>query len=155
MQPRRTALVQLDRAVADAVAFFADADESLANGHQTARDVLSHFVFWHREYVRIVRALAAGHKPRLRTGKFRELNAQATHEFERVSLPHLAKQFAQLQSLLERLLLALPDWRIGFPIKAGGKRTPVAERVPQITAHIEQHATRLRRAARKARPEGL
>lgn len=155
MRPRRTALVQLDRAVADAVAFFADADASLASGHQTARDVLSHFVFWHREYVRIVRALAAGQKPRLRTGKFREMNAHATREFRRVSLPQLAKQFGQLHSLLDRLLLRLPDWRTDFPIKTGGKRTRVAERVPQITAHIEHHMTRLRRAARKARPEGF
>jgi hypothetical protein len=151
MRPRRTALARLDRAVADAVAFFADADKTLADGHQAARDVLSHFVFWHREYVRIVRALVAGRPPRLRSGKFREMNAQATREFKRVSLLQLAKQFGQLQPLLERLLLALPDWRIGFPIKAGGKRTPVAERVPQITAHIGNHIARLRRAQRRRR----
>jgi len=148
---REAALADLDRMVADAVAFFADADESLADRHQTARDVLAHFVFWHREYVRIVRALATGHKPRLRTGKFHEMNAQAAREFRGVSLPQLARQFGQLQSLLERLLLALPDWRIDFPIKAGGKRTRVAERVPQIAAHIVHHVTRLRHALKRRR----
>ncbi len=148
MQSRESALTELDRAVADAAAFFADADESLAVGHQTAREALSHFVFWHREYVRIIRAIAAGRKPRLRVGKFREFNARATREFEHTSLLRLVEQLVQLQSILERLLVVLPDWRINFPIKAGGKHTSVAERVPQITAHIENHVARLRRAVK-------
>lgn len=153
-QSRQSALVGLGRVVADAVTFFADADESLADEHQTAREVLSHFVFWHREYVRIVRALAKRQAPRLREGKFREFNAQATREFAFESLPALVKRFDRLQSQLERALRALPDWESNFPIKSSGKYTSVAERVPQIAAHIGNHVARLRRAAKKD-PKGF
>ncbi len=153
-QSRLATLAELDRAVIDAAAFFADADESLADEHQTACEVLSHLVFWHREYVRIVCALAAGDKPRLRAGKFRELNAQATRKFKRASLPRLSAQLAELQARLERMLCALPDWRIDFPVKDGGKHTRVAARVPQIAAHIRNHVARLRRVA-KSKTRGV
>ncbi len=146
------ALADLNRAIEDAVTFLAQVEETLTDEHQTAREVLAHFVFWHREYVWIIRALAADRQPRLRDGKFSELNVQATREFTSESMPALASRLVSLQKQLDRALRALPDWRANFPIKAGGKRTSIAARVPQITAHIRNHVARLRRAAkRKAR----
>jgi hypothetical protein len=145
---RESPLADLDRAVADAVAFFAQVDETVADGYQTAREVLAHFVFWHREYVRIVRTLARGGVPKLREGKFREFNAQATREFATAPLPVLTRRLEDSQKRLQRALVALPDWGVNLPIKTGTQFTPVAVRVPQITAHIRNHVTRLRRAAK-------
>jgi hypothetical protein len=148
VRERASALADLDRAVRDAAAFFAQVDEALADEHQTAREVLAHFVFWHREYGRIVRALAKGRAPNLREGKFREFNAQATREFVTAPLPVLTQRLQDSQKRLQRALVALPDWDVNFPIKTGTKFTRVAIRVPQITAHIRNHVTRLQRAAK-------
>jgi hypothetical protein len=45
---RKQIAAELDRAAADAAAFFMCASENLRDEHQSARDVISHLVFWHR-----------------------------------------------------------------------------------------------------------
>ncbi len=47
----------LDGTVSQAVLFFSGVDERFFDGHQTARAVLSHLVFWHREYCSITEAM--------------------------------------------------------------------------------------------------
>lgn len=148
---RHTALETLNRTVAKAAEFFCSADEKIADGYQTAREVISHLVFWHREYVVICQALADGRRPKLRTGVFREFNAMATLEFKNESLPVLARRFCQLQNKLDRTLQCLPDWEMNFPIKEGGHWWSVQERIPTIESHIRNHVARLRRAAKRMR----
>jgi hypothetical protein len=142
------ALRKLNRTVTRAADSLAKMDEDLFDGYQTAREVLSHLVFWHREYVTIVRALADGHEPFLREGTFAELNAAATDEFAGRSLPNLARQLVILQEGLEITLRRLPDWEMNFPVKRGGRYQSVAMRVDGIEAHINSHAKRLKRALR-------
>jgi hypothetical protein len=139
----------LDRTVAEAAGFFTHADESLADGCQTARDVISHLVFWHREYVASARAMAAGRPPKLRRGVSREMNAQATHEFAHESLPSLAQHLAALQRKLDKALRRLPDLNADFPIKEGGRYWSVEDRVPVIESHIRNHVKRLKQAVGK------
>jgi uncharacterized small protein (DUF1192 family) len=146
-------LAALDRVVMEAVNFFAGVDESLADGHQTARQVLSHLVFWHREYVRVITALAECRQPALKSGTFAELNAGADREFQTYSMPELAQRLASLQEELVRLLQQLTHWRMDFPVKQGGHFWSVEDRIPSIEAHIRNHVVRLKRAARKAHAE--
>ena len=143
-------LAELGQAVAEAVSFFATVDENLPDGEQTARSVLSHLVFWHREYVAIAEALAAGRAPVLLQGRFTEFYRQAYREFASVPLPSLASQLAEFQARLDRALRAVPDWKAGFPIKQGGKFTSVEQRVPSLAAHIHNHVVSLRKAQRHA-----
>jgi hypothetical protein len=146
---REEVLAALDQAVADAAAFLSTVDETLADGEQTAREVLSHLVFWHREYAAIINALAQGDLPRLRAGRYREMHDEAAQEFASQSLPVLAWRLLGYQADLAAALYCLPDWSIDFPLKQGSSFQSVAERLPQIESHIRNHIVRLRRAQRR------
>jgi uncharacterized small protein (DUF1192 family) len=142
-------LAALDRAVMDAVSFLCDVDEKLTDGSQTAREVLSHLVFWHREYVSVANARVEGRRPALKSGTFAELNAQAYREFVSYSMPELAQYLASLQEELVALLQRLLHWRMDFPVKQGGRWWSVEDRIPAIETHIRNHVARLKRAASK------
>ena len=60
--------------VSAAANFFMRVDENLFDGHQTAREVLSHLVFWHHEYCEISQALLLGEMPTLLAGSLALLN---------------------------------------------------------------------------------
>jgi hypothetical protein len=119
----------LDDAVADAAGFLAEVDEDLHDGHQTAREVLCHFVFWHREYVQIAQALSDGCQPSLRRGTFAQLNAVATTVIGQSESPPTPARNRSDQSFLVR-------------------PKSVAQRLPEIEGHLRGHIRRLRRAER-------
>jgi hypothetical protein len=149
MDEREQLLAGLERAVARAAAFFSVMDEDLFDGYQTARDVLSHLLFWHREYVLIARALVNGRRPPLRTGSFAMLNAQATEEFSRMDWPDMVECLQTLQEELDAVLCCLPEWQMNFPVKKGSRFCNTAQRISKIESHILGHVARLERAARR------
>jgi NAD dependent epimerase/dehydratase family enzyme len=110
--------------------------------------VLSHLVFWQREYVVITDALVNGCSPHLRQSTFVALNARSVREYRQRSLTVLCHDFLKLQQTFTENLQKLPDWEIEFPIKKGCRRTSVAERLPMILEHIDGHLTRLKNAQR-------
>ncbi|UCG23998.1 MAG: hypothetical protein JSW55_18010 [Chloroflexota bacterium] len=145
---RAGVLQALEDAVADAAGYLATVDEDLHDGHQTAREVLCHLVFWHREYVQITRAMIDGRQPSLRRGTFARLNAEATREFAGQKMTDLADSLLELGETLLSQLRSLPDWSVPFPVKYGGRPKNVAERLPSIARHLRGHMSRLQRAAR-------
>jgi len=145
---RVRALRALDEAVVDAAGYLVSVDPELDGGHQTAREVLCHLVFWHNEYVAISRALLDGQEPPLKEGTYAQLNREATKEFGQQSTAELIHQLSALQESLRKQLLALPDWSVDFPVKQDSRRKSVTERVLAIERHVTMHVTRLRRADR-------
>lgn len=141
-------LQRLTDSTNSAAAYFCEVEEGFFDGYQTAREVISHFVFWHREYVDIVQTLVDGEEPVLRKGRFAMFNALAAEEFADKSLPILAQKLVSLQRQLVKLLVQLPDWSINLPMKSGSRHCTVARRVRQIDAHIRNHLARLERAER-------
>jgi hypothetical protein len=141
-------LTSLDETVIQAAQFFSGVDESLCDGHQTAREVLSHLVFWHQEYAAVIEALTDGRQPILRQGAFATLNAQATRAYQTVSLLDLARRLLSTQDRLDVALRRLPDWEMNFPVKEGGRFWSVTDRVVAIESHIRNHVARLRRVQR-------
>ena len=137
----------LDRSVADAVSFFRSVDPELSDGSQTAREVLSHLVFWHCAYVGTAWALATRRAPPLFQGKFRELNAFAAQKFKNDSMQTLCAMLLHRQTQLKRALNHLDDWSVDFPAKEECAPAPVAQRLHDMEAHIRGHVTRLKRAA--------
>jgi len=136
----------LDDTVTQAVVFFNGVNGRLFDGHQTARAVLSHLVFWHRAYCSISRALLLESKPTLLRGSLAELNEQAVCEFQATSMPELADYLSDLQDELSNNLRRLPDWGVNFPFKMGCRQTDVAGRILSIESHIRHHLTRQERA---------
>jgi hypothetical protein len=142
------ALRALDEALVDAAGYLAGVDPDLDGGYQTAHEVLSHFVFWHREYVTISQALLEGRGPALRDGTFAQLSREATTEFAGQSMADLATSLLALQKSLCEQLLVLVDWSVDFPVKQDSRPRSVAKRVALIEQHLRDHVRRLRRAER-------
>lgn len=145
---RMRALGALDEALVDATSYLVSVDPELDGGHQTAREVLCHLVFWHCEYVAISRCLLEGQEPPLREGTYAQLNCEATKEFAHQSMGELAHSLLVLQESLRKQLLALPDWSTDFPVKRDSRPKSVAKRVQAIERHVSGHMKRLRRADR-------
>ena len=141
-------LQALDRSVATITDFLVQVDESFFDGYQTAREVLSHLLFWHREYVMITDALVNGRSPHLRQNTFVALNARATREFRSMSMQVLCQDLLNLQKALAGNVRRLPDWEMAFPIKKGCRQATVTERLQMIQEHIDGHYSRLEGAHR-------
>jgi len=143
------ALLQaLDRSVTNITGFLVQVDDDFCDGYQTAREVLSHLLFWHREYVMITNALVNGSYPHLRQNTFVALNARATREFRSMSMQALCQDFLNLQRALAGNLRRLPDWDVGFPVKKRCRQVSATERVQLILDHIDSHLARLENAQR-------
>lgn len=142
-------MARLTEAVRDAAEFMDRVDEQVSDGDQTARQVLAHLVFWHREYVKIVRALADNRQPRYRIGTFHDMNKLAYAEFRHVSMTTLARYLIKLQNELS-LARAHINPAIRFPLKAGAAAHRLDEWIPQIDSHIQSHTLRLKRAEARA-----
>jgi hypothetical protein len=146
---RKQVIADLDRAVERTVRFFETADEHLLDGEQSARQVISHLVFWHGEYVRLITALADGRSAQPLCGMFRHYNAQAADMYAHQPLPELARQFAKLHAELDCALNRLSHWRVAYPHKEGIANRSVSRHIAQILAHIDGHITRLERVAKR------
>jgi|YelNatPaOPRAMG01_1025707.scaffolds.fasta_scaffold03048_2 hypothetical protein len=137
----------LDQTVAEAVEFFKQADENLADGYQTARDVISHLVYQHEYYLEILKAVAAGKEPQLLEGTLKEINAEATRKFADVPIQELADRLAEIHKEFNATLKKLPNFDIEFPFKQGGRFWSVSSRLIAMESHIRNHIKRQRRAA--------
>jgi hypothetical protein len=142
-------LNSLAKTVSGAAAYRGGVDECLSDGCQTARQVLSHLVFWHREYVSIAETLVEGRRPVLRKETYAELHAIAAYEFENTTMADMAYLLLEYQTKLNQVLRRLPDWNIMYPVKYGGRLKSVADRLLVIESHINRHLKRLQRAERR------
>lgn len=149
IQDREQLLSALTGDVSLITCFFTQIDGAFFDGYQTAREVLSHLVFWHREYAAISHALLIGARPKLLKGSLAELNAQATVEFQEKSMVELTHCLADLQSNLASNLRHLKDWNVNFPFKQGCRGKDVSGRLCSIDSHIRHHLARQERAYRR------
>ena len=139
-------LDRLNRTVIEAAAFFASADESQFDGHNTAHGVLAQLVFWHEQYVSVAGALLQEREPNLKAGSFDRLNQIARSNFAGDSMTMLAYDLSCLQKEFDAILRQLPDWSVNFPIKNDSETFSLSERLVEIEQHIRQQVQRLKRS---------
>ena len=142
-------LSDLGDSITAAANFFMNVDENLFDGHQTAREVVSHLVFWHHEYCVISQTLLLGQKQTLLAGSLALLNEQATCKYQKNNMVELALSLADQHRTLEINLSHLEDWNVNFPFKKGCRRIDVAGRICSINNHIRHHLVRQERADRR------
>ena len=112
-------LDRLNQTVIQATAYFANVDENLSDGHQTAHGILAGLLFWHKQYVAIAQALIAGKQPALLSGTFEGLNRNARQHALGTSMIMLAYNLSCEQREFAELIQQIPDWSINFPDQAG------------------------------------
>lgn len=143
------ALRSLHETIDDAAKYLGSLNQNLCDGDQTVHAILAHLVFWHREYVAVLGAIGDGYKPKLRTGKYNELNALACREFKNTAMHVLTKRLIRLQSELESIAPILPN--VKFAFKVNSKTQRIDYWLPRIQAHIGGHLARVRRIEKKKR----
>lgn len=146
---RESLLSDLTDSIIEAANFFTNVDENFFDGHQTAREVLSHLLFWHHEYCTISLALQRGKKPTLLSGPLSLLNEQATCKYQEHSMTEMARCLIEEQKSLTLNLQRLEDWNINFPFKKGCRKIVVAGRISAITDHVRLHLVRQQRALQR------
>ncbi|HET9780880.1 MAG TPA: maleylpyruvate isomerase N-terminal domain-containing protein [Candidatus Dormibacteraeota bacterium] len=110
-------------------------------------EVLSHLVFWHETYVRIVRALIRGKHTAL-TGVFRDFNELAVETFRDSEDQALGRRLAAAQRDLAEELASLPA-PARIRIKSGAMARGPAQFADRIAAHIRGHLSDLRHKSRR------
>ncbi|MDX1417795.1 MAG: hypothetical protein R3293_26575 [Candidatus Promineifilaceae bacterium] len=143
---REQLISHLNGTVSEAVLFFSSMDGDFFDGHQTARAVLSHLVFWHREYCSITQDLLKGNNLKLLKGSQALLNERAFCEYRSTSMSDLAACLTNFQKVFTTNLRCLDNWDANFPFKMGCRKTDVGGRVRTIERHIRHHLTRQQRA---------
>lgn len=139
-------LESFNRTVADAAAYLCCVDEKLTDGHQSAHGVLAQMVYWHEQYVHILKAIIAGQPPELQAGTFDVLNMIGRQKYAREALPMLAHQLTTLHHEFDTLLRTVTDWSLNFPVKQDSGYCSIAERIRLIDAHIFNRVALLKRA---------
>jgi hypothetical protein len=107
------------------------------------RQVLSHLVYWHEDYVRQIEARRSGMGWLLPEGGFEELNARAVASLAGVGVPTLLARFRTANARLCRL--AADPAAAGFPIqlKQDTKSWALGEFLIHVEAHIRRHGEQI------------
>ena len=113
------------------------------------REVLSHIVFWHETYVRMI-AAQLEHQPQPRLeGAFWQLNALAVARFHRIAVAQLLNRLLRAQLRLERLLPEARRRHLRIRLKVNTQARDLEEFLLRVEAHIRGHRLALRRRRRQ------
>ncbi len=144
-------LDRLNQTVIQATAYFANVDENLSDGHQTAHGILAGLLFWHKQYVANAQALIAGKEPTLLAGTYEGLNRNARQHVLGTSMIMLAYDLSCEQREFAELVQQFPDWTINFPVKQDSEPCSLNDRLVEIEANVRQHMHRLERLQKEHR----
>lgn len=103
------------------------------------RQVLSHLVYWHEDYVRQIEARRTGKGWLLPEGRFAELNARAVASLAGVGVPTLLARFRTANARLCRLATDPVSAGIPVQVKRDSKSWPLHEFLIDVEAHIRRH----------------
>lgn len=110
------------------------------------RQVLSHLVFWHENYVRQIDARLAGKGWLLPEGTFNQLNADAVVSLATVGAPTLIARFRAANTRLCRIAIQPKAASVHVQLKADSKAWPLDEFLVMVEAHIRRHGDELRKS---------
>lgn len=110
----------------------------------TAKDILSHVVFWHESFAANILDLANGIAPHALKGKLAELNEQSVLQGAKASIESLIQRLSTAQSAINSNIFSNKIASIPYR-KSGRSYTPL-EHLAIVDAHIKKHLKDLRRA---------
>ena len=108
-----------------------------------AHEVLSHIVFWHETYARVLEPLSRGRDPILLDGVFREFNRIAVARLRNVPDVALAARLRRANVIVAAALAALPPGA-RIRIRTGAKPRGPREFADGVDAHLRGHLAELR-----------
>ncbi len=117
------------------------------------REILCHLVFWHAQYVSIIKALLANKEPVLLTGSFKWHNAEAVRQLSGCDVEELLRRLEGSQRELDRIARRKDIDHLSFSFREGSKHRSFAEFVDVIANHFRSHRLQVERlVTRRTRP---
>jgi hypothetical protein len=108
------------------------------------REILCHIVYWHEDYVTVLRAINGYESPPLKVGNFREFNDLAVRELGGIPADVLLGRLESAQRRLAIELLRMsPAARIR--VKTGSMARGPVEFTRRVEGHIRGHLADVRR----------
>ena len=115
-----------------------------------AHEVLSHVVFWHETYARILEAMTEGREPVVLEGVFPEFNRIAVERFRAAPDALLVERLRHANAVVVAALAALPP-HARIRIKSGANPRGPVQFADRIEAHLRGHLEDLRHLSRARR----
>jgi len=109
------------------------------------REILCHLVFWHAQYVSIIRALLAHKQPLLLTGSFKQHNADAVRQLSGSRIEELLASLERSQRELDRFAQLENIAALCFSFREGSKTRSFPEFVDVIANHFHSHRLQVQR----------
>ncbi len=111
-----------------------------------AREILIHLVFWHGQYVSVIRALLEDREPALLKGSFKSLNAQCIEQFSDCTTAELLADLDGSQRALDGFAQLRKARDIGFSFREGSREWAFSEFAEAVAGHFRRHRLQLQRA---------
>ncbi len=133
-------IADVKRVVARGIAYVeANADSEVKIDIWTPREVLCHWIYWHRATVEGMESAAAGDGPHRIYADSDEMNARSVGRKSGWTVVRLVEEMEELQERLVAAARALPDPNDTVIIRGDGSEASGVQRLETIVSHWREH----------------
>ncbi len=141
-------IADVKRVVARGIAYVeANAESEVKIDIWTPREVLCHWIYWHRATVEGMESAAAGDGPHRIYADTDEMNARSVGRKSGWTVARLVEEMEELQERLVVAARALPDANAAVVVRGDGGEASGAERMETIVNHWRGHLDEMAAAA--------
>ena len=133
-------IADVKRVVARGIAYVeANADSEVKIDIWTPREVLCHWIYWHRATVEGMESAAAGDGPHRIYADSDEMNARSVGRKSGWTVVRLVEEMEEFQERLVAAARALPDPNDTVIIRGDGSEASGVQRLETIVSHWREH----------------
>ena len=133
-------IADVKRVVARGIAYVeANADSEVKIDIWTPREVLCHWIYWHRATVEGMESAAAGDGPHRIYADSDEMNARSVGRKSGWTVVRLVEEMEELQERLVAAARALPDPNDTVVVRGDGSEASGVQRLETIVSHWREH----------------
>jgi hypothetical protein len=148
MEKREILLKQLDETISQLFDVYQNMTnpETAVYEEWTAKDILSHIVFWHESFARNVQDIVNDIKPTPLKGKYSDLNQRCFDEMRTKTVDDIIKRLEAAHSIIRENILN--PKLVLIPYKKGSRDYTPDEHLDIVNEHIKEHLNGIRKASK-------
>jgi hypothetical protein len=148
MEKREILLKQLDETISQLFDVYQNMTnpETAVYEEWTAKDILSHIVFWHESFARNVQDIVNDIKPTPLMGKYSDLNQRCFDEMRTKTVDDIIKRLEAAHSIIRENILN--PKLVLIPYKKGSRDYTPDEHLDIVNEHIKEHLNGIRKASK-------
>jgi hypothetical protein len=148
METRETLLKQLNETISQLFDVYQNMTnpETAVYEEWTAKDILSHIVFWHESFARNVHDIVNDIKPTPLKGKYSDLNQRCFDEMRTKTVDDIIKRLEAAHRIIRENILN--PKLVLIPYKKGSRDYTPDEHLDIVNKHIKEHLNGIRKASK-------